>query len=56
MAISKRSSSRLAVTGPASSSNDGLVGVVPEPASIALLLTGVGLIGASRRRKAAPQA
>ncbi|SHG75214.1 CCXG family PEP-CTERM protein [Massilia sp. CF038] len=34
---------------------DGLNGVVPEPASIALLLTGVGLIGASRRRKT-PQA
>jgi hypothetical protein len=37
------------------SSNDGLDHVVPEPASIALLLTGMGLIGASRR-KAAPQA
>ncbi|HEY0060816.1 MAG TPA: CCXG family PEP-CTERM protein [Telluria sp.] len=36
--------------------NDGLNGVVPEPASIALLLTGVGLIGASRRRKVAKQA
>jgi len=31
-------------------------GKVPEPASIALLLTGVGLIGATRRRKAAAQA
>jgi hypothetical protein len=37
-------------------SNDGLNGTVPEPASMALLLTGVGLIGASRRRKAARQA
>jgi hypothetical protein len=36
------------------SNNDGLDHVVPEPASFALLLTGMGLIGASRRRKAAP--
>jgi hypothetical protein len=33
-------------------SNDGLAAVVPEPASVALLLTGIGLIGATRRRKA----
>lgn len=36
--------------------NDGLVGVVPEPASVALLLAGLGMIGVSRRRKAAKQA
>ncbi len=36
-------------------SNDGLNGVVPEPASVALMLTGMGLIGLRRRRQAACQ-